>query len=59
MYKIVYADRFLYDNATADLEAEVNALIKEGWIPQGGVSITTNAENHQRYVLCQAMVKRE
>jgi len=36
---------------------KVNALIQEGWKPQGGVSITTSQGNYETYI--QAMIMTE
>jgi len=41
---------------TAELEKEVNALIKDGWKPQGGVLVYYFAGNGRVYK-CQAMIK--
>jgi hypothetical protein len=41
-----------------DLAKNVNALIKEGWKPQGGVSISlANIDGMEVYSLAQAMIK--
>ena len=58
MYKIVYAqEKYLYD-ATEKVEKEVNQLKKQGWVEQGGVSIS-RAELGGNYYVAQAMVKNE
>ena len=38
-----------------ELEADVNNLIRSGWIPQGGVSVSGKSEYYLSY--SQAMVK--
>ena len=57
MYKIVFAQgKYLHD-ATEKVENEVNKLKKQGWLEQGGVSISCELEG-----LCyvaQGMVKND
>jgi len=47
-----------YRNAW-DLEYRINSLIKEGWVPQGGLAIMCEGGviNYEWY--CQAMIKVE
>lgn len=61
MYKVVYTEqeKNLHD-ATKKVEKEVNELKKQGWIEQGGVSITsTKYYEAIWYSVAQAMVKDE
>lgn len=52
-YKVVTAhQQFMYD-AIRELEKEVNKLIRDGWKPVGGVSITQD----QYFRAAQAMGK--
>lgn len=55
------------EETSADLENAVNVLIKSGWVPVGGVSVTVlstsienerkgYAENQAQWVYAQAMV---
>jgi Domain of unknown function (DUF1737) len=51
--------RVISESKMADLVKEVNNAIKEGWKPQGGVSVT---KGHapvlgQAFVWAQAMIK--
>lgn len=44
------------ENTTSDLDTKVNEMIKQGWIPLGGVSIAHNNQmNYMQY--SQAMIK--
>lgn len=52
-YKIVTVCESPLQKALEKLEKEVNKLCKEGWKPQGGVSVTV----HIAFTVCQAMVK--
>ena len=59
-YQTVYeTSEYLYDGSKK-LDNKVNELIKDGWEPQGGVSVSPEVYGHKTwYTLCQAMVKRE
>jgi len=46
----------LTDASLLDLQNKVNAFIRDGWTPQGGVSVTGRADP---YKWSQAMVKHE
>jgi hypothetical protein len=48
-YKLVMKENF-----GGDFQKEINALIRRGWRPQGGVSIV---RDNVGLVFCQAMVK--
>jgi hypothetical protein len=48
----------LRDAEIEGLESDVNRYIKEGWLPQGGVSVSMAAcDDDIYYVAVQAMVK--
>jgi hypothetical protein len=51
--------RVISESKIADLVREVNDAIKEGWKPQGGVSVTKGLAPllGQAFVWAQAMVK--
>ena len=50
--------RVINDSKMTDLVKEVNNAIKEGWKPQGGVSVTKGlAPIRQAFIWAQAMVK--
>ena len=69
MYRIVSACEEYLGNAIDKLEAEVNKLKQQGWVEQGGVSISHSVVNipapypkpstHHFYLVAQAMVKNE
>ncbi len=43
------------DSSPQDLEKEVNDLISEGWLPQGGIAISNSSDVDFTY--CQAMIR--
>lgn len=49
------------DIAAQDLEEKVNQKKKEGWVTQGGVSVTSHTPNLllSEYTFAQAMEKKE
>lgn len=55
----------LSEESEGSLQREVNDAIKDGWVPQGGVSATcvrvpiAHGEEENRYWHFQAMVKPE
>ena len=50
----------LFYNIVKELDDKVNKLIKDGWKPQGGVSVSTEVHGYKTwYTICQAMVKHE
>lgn len=53
-YKIVHVFAGTRESAAEKLEKIVNSKIKQGWIPQGGVSSGGDSD----IVLLQAMVKK-
>ena len=53
-YKILIEDWPSYESAVKYLERSVKEYIRQGWIPQGGISITYN---NGEYCLSQAMIK--
>lgn len=57
MYKIVYYKTTTLELATQRLQDEVNRLEKEGWMPQGGISVVRPGPNCF-YIAAQAMVKK-
>lgn len=54
-YKVVCGQSNLVHTALEELEAKVKTLCKEGWRPQGGISIAV--KNFDWYYVCQAMVR--
>ena len=58
MYKLVCVENLYLFDAQWKLEKNVNDLIREGWVPQGGVSVCRATLNDE-YSVCQAMVKEE
>ena len=54
-YKILFEEWSSYVSAVKYLEQSVKEYISQGWIPQGGISITLSGSNH--YCLSQAMIK--
>ncbi|MBQ8044212.1 MAG: DUF1737 domain-containing protein [Clostridia bacterium] len=60
-YKLITVEDSFYSFAQEKLENEVNALLKEGWRLQGGVSVSTYVEGNYdtNYVMSQAMVLEE
>lgn len=57
-YKIVIAHGEFYKSVRIKVEEEVKELIKQGYQPQGGVSITNETYgNNVWYTITQAMVK--
>ena len=59
MYKIVYANDIYLDDAVKEVEQKVNELKKEGWLEQGGISISFNCEENCCFpcTVAQAMKK--
>ena len=56
MYKVVYAEGCLLQDAVVKVETEVNKLKKEGWNEQGGIAIS-RSNNRIYHHVAQAMVK--
>lgn len=57
-YKVVFVEKNSISFATMDLEKKVNALIKEGWKPQGGISISKWDDGTFIHItLSQAMIR--
>ena len=48
-YQTIFTDGMF---ASGQIDEKVNAAIKKGWKPQGGIAVTSNG-------YCQAMVKEE
>ena len=63
MYTVVTSQADLLCKAIAQLEKEVNALQKNGWVEQGGVSISathvTTLNSLFWFSVAQAMVKKD
>lgn len=59
-YKVVTGRKEYLNEAELELEKEVNRLLAQGWILQGGVSIDSyNVGYGSRYILAQALVRGE
>lgn len=59
-YKVVTARKEYLNEAEWELEKEVNRLLAQGWILQGGVSIDTcEVGRGFWYILAQALVRCE
>ena len=56
MYKVVYAEKLDLYNAIEDVEKEVKELKSQGWVEQGGVSVSSQGIDGN-YVVSQAMKK--
>ena len=54
-YRIVYFERYSSDELVKVLTEEVNRLMREGWMPQGGISIVKDELGF--YNAYQAMIK--
>ena len=54
-YKVVYAQGEDFDEAAERLTMEVNKLLKEGWVLQGGVA--QSITKYEWHFMSQAMVK--
>ena len=57
MYKIVYAQEEHLHTAIEKVENQVNKLKKQGWLEQGGVSISCELESF--CYAAQGMVKND
>lgn len=59
-YKILTGESFKStEYAIRELEREVKSYMKEGWKPQGGVSITKFGSSSYIFTVAQAMIKEE
>ena len=58
-YKVLSRENEIYSFALEELEKEVQKLIKIGWIPQGGVSVTSFTIDITHHLVAQAMVKED
>ncbi|MGN1299467.1 MAG: DUF1737 domain-containing protein [Candidatus Scatovivens sp.] len=54
-YKILKEENIIYEDASDNLEEQVNEALKEGWKPQGGVSTVRQKSNV--FIISQAMIK--
>lgn len=54
-YTVVYAQGNWMSVTVSELGEKVERLCREGWKPQGGITITTSP--FKIYYACQAMVK--
>ena len=60
MYKIVAIMEPCFVDAKHSLEIQVNILMEDGWIPQGGISVAQDVNKLSTYyIVSQAMVKNE
>lgn len=55
-YKVVYGQGLSVVGAVNELQQEVDELIMDGYKPQGGVSVTADADSDY-ITVCQAMIK--
>lgn len=56
-YIIVTAMNEFFCDARTEFENLVNAMIKAGYIPQGGVNVLDRTSGSSRYLMTQAMIK--
>ena len=57
-YKIVSFLARTIDDATQNVTDKVNNLMKDGWVPQGGVSVLVSEAGYSSYYyVAQALVK--
>lgn len=54
-YKVVCVQSANYYDAARKLAIDVEEALRDGWRPQGGVSVAVN--QYEQYTLCQALVK--
>lgn len=59
MYKIVYAEEKYLVQALLNVESEVNRLKEQGWVEQGGISVSNPTEAYDNYCVVQAMVEKD
>ena len=60
MYKVVYAEGKYFKDTLEEFEPKVNELKSQGWIEQGGISISKPFDpSFGFYYIAQAMVKPE
>ena len=58
-YKIVSFEAKTITEATQNVTDEVNYLMKYGWVPQGGVSVSISVVGYSSYYyVAQALVKQ-
>ena len=58
MYRIVYAQEKHLSDAIEKVEKKVNLLKTQGWVEQGGISVS-RAEVVSNFYVAQAMVKND
>lgn len=51
--------RILTSESYIDLETTINAKISDGWILQGGISVTLSESDEFRYVIYAQAVTKE
>ena len=52
--------KILHDEYLERLETKVSQMMRQGWIPQGGVSLTIDSfEDGNQLYFAQAMVKHD
>ena len=57
-YVILTENDYSYYSACSDLTKKVQKYIQNGWIPQGGISISSREVGCLiDYTICQAMIK--
>ena len=60
MYKGVTAIGPFFVDERQTLENKINALMEDGWTPQGGISVTQATDDVSWwFIVSQAMVKKE
>jgi len=60
LYKLVTAVGPFFVDERQSLENKINALMEDGWTPQGGISVTQATDNISTwFIVAQAMVKNE
>ena len=56
-YCIVKGEGATLSSALSELTNEVNQKLKEGWGPQGGVTVVLTDTVYDWFYACQAMIK--
>lgn len=58
-YKILYADAVTLESALKTLEMKVDHWLKQGYVPQGGVSVIRYpSQLGDNYIATQAMINK-
>ena len=58
-YKVVSTSSMEITNAQRELEDQVSQLIKDGWKPLGGVSLSVTPVAYAIHNFAQAMIKED